>query len=70
MSGVTERFAEAPPSAWTEMDDAEYAVAWSSFRHRFGFRASTTPDGWPGIEEPTPSVAFDLASRRTAAHGR
>src|SRR3977135_2838312 len=73
MSGVSERFAEPPPSAWTEMDDAEYAEVWSRFRHRFGFRASTTPDGWPAIEEPTPSVTFDLGqiphgARRGAAY--
>jgi hypothetical protein len=34
---------------------------WDQFESAFGFRASTTPDRWPAIREPTPSVTVDLS---------
>ena len=58
---VSERFTEAPSSAWSELSQAERGVAWGRFEARFGFRASVTPDGWPAIAEPAPSLTFDLS---------
>ena len=59
---MSERFAEPPEAeAWAELDDDEYRQVWSRFDERFGFRASTTPDGWPAISEPAPSLTFDLS---------
>jgi Protein of unknown function (DUF2716) len=58
---MSERFAEPPESAWTEIGRDEYDEVWTRFQDRFGFRASTTSDAWPAIDEPTPSVTFDLS---------
>lgn len=56
-------------AAWQQLasatDDAEYARVWSAFYSRFGFRPSTSPGSWPGIDEPTPSITYDLSSAMT-----
>jgi hypothetical protein len=71
---MSERFAEPPTEdAWIELTDDEYHSVWSQFDQQFHFRASTTPDGWPGIREPVASVTFDLSAiadgpRRGAAY--
>ncbi|HET6153634.1 MAG TPA: DUF2716 domain-containing protein [Marmoricola sp.] len=60
---MSERFAEPPQAAaWVELNENDYRHTWSRFSDRFSFRASTTPDGWPAIKEPTPSVTFDLST--------
>lgn len=46
---------------WREMDEAEHEAAWDLFDEKFDFRASVDPSGWPAIDEPTPSVTFDLS---------
>lgn len=57
---VSERFAADPGSAWTELPFDEYDDLWARFESLYGFRASTTADGWPAIKEPAPSITFDL----------
>jgi hypothetical protein len=71
--GVSERFAEPPENAWTELDRAEYDEYWAAFDARFGFRAGVSPEAWPAITEPVPSVTLDLSviddgPRRGAAY--
>lgn len=73
MCDVSERFAEPPDDAWTELTQGEYDAAWAAFEERFGFRAGVSPEAWPAITEPTPSVTFDLGviedgPRRGAAY--
>jgi hypothetical protein len=57
---VSERFVESPEDAWTELDRAEYDEYWATLSSRFGFRAGVSPEAWPAIREPLPSVTFDL----------
>jgi hypothetical protein len=54
------RAADVTP-AWALLDHEARERAWEAFEARFGFRASTQPEGWPAINEPTPSVTFDLS---------
>ncbi|BEP14402.1 DUF2716 domain-containing protein [Acidothermaceae bacterium B102] len=61
-AGMSERDDSEAPEAWVAVDDAGYRTAWDAFDGRFGFRASTRPDGWPAIREPIPSVTFDLSA--------
>lgn len=71
---MSERFAEPPAeSAWIELGTAENGVIWDGFDERFAFRASTDPEKWPAIDEPAPSITFDLSviadgPRRGAAY--
>lgn len=58
--------------AWTQMEPVfgdDYERFWTKFYERFHFRASTTPDKWPGIAEPAPSVTFSLAPILSAGPG-
>lgn len=49
-------------TTWEELGlDDDYDQLWDRFESRFGFRASTEPDGWPAINEPPGSVTFDLS---------
>lgn len=57
---MSERFAERSQDAWTELRQVEYDHYWATFDSRFGFRAGVSPDAWPAIKEPVPSVTFDL----------
>jgi hypothetical protein len=43
------------------LDRVENDDYWASFKARFGFRAGVSPEAWPAISEPVPSVAFDLS---------
>ncbi|MEV6348921.1 DUF2716 domain-containing protein [Actinoplanes sp. NPDC051851] len=58
--------------AWTPMPDGEDDEIWRRFQARFAFRPGMR--SFPAIDEPTPSVTFDLAAihqrpaRSTAAH--
>jgi hypothetical protein len=47
--------------AWQAQDHGEYEGYWDAFDERFRFRASTRPAEWPAIDEPSPSVTFDLS---------
>lgn len=58
---VSERFADPPPDPWTALDRRSCDEAWREFYRRFGFRAGVTPDSWPAIREPSPSLTFDLS---------
>jgi hypothetical protein len=40
---------------------AEYDGYWAAFESRFGFRAGVSSEAWPAINEPVPSVTFDLS---------
>jgi hypothetical protein len=50
------------------MQEPERAEIRDRFSLCFGCRASTTPDGWPAMDEPTPSVTFDLGQIPDGAH--
>jgi hypothetical protein len=70
---VSEGAAEPPDDAWTELGRDEYDKYWSTFNSRFEFRAGVSPDAWPAIREPVPSLTFDLSviadgPRRGAAY--
>lgn len=70
---MSERYAEHPGEAWLPLDEAAYDREWARFESRYGFRASTTPDGWPAITEPPDSLTLDLSviedgPRRGAAY--
>lgn len=70
---MSERFADPPEDAWTELGRGEYDEFWASFNARYGFRAGVSSETWPGIKEPAPSVTFDLrviedGPRRGAAY--
>lgn len=47
--------------AWREIPPERYEEHWARFDARFDFRACHEPHGEPAINEPTPSVTFDLA---------
>jgi hypothetical protein len=70
---VSEGFGEPPDEAWAELGPREYDEYWAAFESRFGFRAGVSPQTWPAIREPIPSVTFDLSvigdgPRRGAAY--
>ena len=70
---MNQRFSEPPDDGWTELGRDEYDAYWATFDSRFGFRAGVSPDAWPAIREPAPSVTFDLGviadgPRRGAAY--
>lgn len=70
---MSERFADPPDDAWTELSRAEYDDSWATFNTLFRFRAGVSPEAWPAIAEPIPSVTFDLSGiedgpRRGAAY--
>jgi hypothetical protein len=58
---MSERYAEPPGSAWAELSRQDYDTWWAKFDDTFGFRTSVSPEGWPAIREPSPSVTFDLS---------
>ena len=58
---MSERFADPPADAWTELAPSEYQGHWATFEEKFGFRAGVSSDAWPAISEPTPSLTFDLS---------
>lgn len=43
------------------MSDEEETHTWDRFYEKFNFRASPYAPDWPAIDEPTPSVTFDLS---------
>lgn len=45
---------------WAELDWDAGKVLWAEFADRYQFRAGTSPDKWPAIVEPIPSVVWDL----------
>lgn len=50
------------PPGWQDLPDDMFGRAfWDQFDMRFGFQASTTPDRWPAIREPAPSMTLDLS---------
>ncbi|NIL91695.1 hypothetical protein RhoFasSB10_04044 [Rhodococcus fascians] len=59
-SKLTMDFGSALPIGWTELDRSVTSEHWSRFDNKFGFRPGTTPDSWPAIAEPAPSMTFDL----------
>lgn len=60
-------------SAWTDLEEPKYSLAWDRFYEKFGFNPSTRPSDWPGIVEPSDSIAFDIGhvyDRDPAAYHR
>lgn len=47
-------------SAWRELRAEERRGAWDRFYYPFRFRPSTSPEEWPGILEPVPSVTWNV----------
>lgn len=50
-----------PATAWETMLSAQSEEHWRRFTARFHFHAGVRPEDWPAIDEPAPSVTFDLA---------
>jgi Protein of unknown function (DUF2716) len=48
-------------AAWDDMSRGDSDGIWDQFYEQFRFRPSTTPKGWPGIREPTPSCTLDVS---------
>ncbi|MBY6352357.1 DUF2716 domain-containing protein [Rhodococcoides corynebacterioides] len=49
------------PAGWTFLDPNAETAAWARFADKFGeLRPGLHADNWPAIDEPTPSVTFDL----------
>lgn len=46
---------------WSLLDPADDDRYWRRFRSTFHFRAGTQAESWPAIDEPTPSITFDLS---------
>jgi hypothetical protein len=47
---------------WVDLDPETGKALWTDFAAGFGFRDGVTPDDWPAIVEPKPSVAWDLSA--------
>jgi hypothetical protein len=45
---------------WTKLDEKAYTSIWDRFELTFDFHPSIEPRYWPGIQEPTPSVTYDI----------
>ncbi|MBV9847146.1 MAG: DUF2716 domain-containing protein [Kutzneria sp.] len=48
-------------SVWGELEHEAERALWADFAATFGFRAGTEPSDWPAIDEPVPSLTWDLA---------
>ncbi len=48
-------------AGWRELDDGAYRAIWDAFDELYGFRPGVSPSTWPAIQEPTPSLTFDLS---------
>ncbi|MER6284420.1 DUF2716 domain-containing protein [Streptomyces sviceus] len=46
--------------AWEAMPDEESHAHWTEFIARHGFRPGVRPEDWPALDEPVPSVTYDL----------
>ncbi len=58
---MSERFANALPSAWQQLPEDEHRRYSKQFYNDFDFRANTSPEGWPAVKEPADSVTYDLS---------
>lgn len=56
-----------PHRAWQDMPDEESDARWSQFAARFRFRTGVRPEDWPAMDEPVPSVTYDLTPLFEAA---
>jgi hypothetical protein len=65
--GVSERGSFDQSMNWQALTRDEYNHYWSRFEDAFRFRAGVTPDRWPAIREPSPSITFDLSVIRDGA---
>ncbi|MFG1781390.1 DUF2716 domain-containing protein [Rhodococcus oryzae] len=64
-------FGNPLPPGWTELPEDDRHRHWIAFTDRVGgFRPGVTPESWPAITEPTPSVTFDLADTGGSAASR
>jgi hypothetical protein len=46
---------------WVELADDAGRRLWAEFAQRFRFRAGVARTSWPAIDEPAPSVTWDLS---------
>jgi hypothetical protein len=46
--------------AWRELEDPERRAVWDRFDRELQFRPSMSPNQWPGIREPYPSVTYGI----------
>ncbi|MFG6504555.1 DUF2716 domain-containing protein [Microbacterium sp. P05] len=51
----------AARAGWRELDQGETSRYWDLFDELYRFRPGTSPLTWPAIQEPVPSVTFDLS---------
>jgi hypothetical protein len=49
------------PDGWLPLADEDESRYWDDFYARFSFKPSIESSDWPGIEEPAPSVTFDVS---------
>jgi hypothetical protein len=49
------------PDGWETLSGPEEDQIWDRFDAMLKFRPSVNPDHWPSIDEPTPSITWDLA---------
>ncbi|MEU1481343.1 DUF2716 domain-containing protein [Streptomyces sp. NPDC005760] len=54
-------------AAWEAMPEEESEARWSRFIDRFRFRPGVHPEDWPAVDEPAPSVTYDLTPLFEAA---
>ena len=52
-------------NAWIELSEDDYDKVWDRFYGEFQFRPSVHADRWPGIREPSLSIAYSIADRTT-----
>ncbi len=48
-------------SGWIKLSEREYKTVWRQFKKKFNFRPSVYKKDWPGIEEPVPSITYDIS---------
>lgn len=47
---------------WVELEWVVGKTLWAEFAEAFHFRSGVTPEAWPAIIEPEPSVVWDLSA--------
>ncbi len=55
---------EQKAAGWSQITDEENEQLWETFTTRFSFRRSMSPEGWPAIKEPSPSMTWSVQAIR------
>jgi hypothetical protein len=58
-----------PEFAWVELEWDFQRELWEEFQAEFGFHRGHKPADWPAIQEPTPSLTWDMSSIYQAGSG-